>query len=243
MPTFGIEPEEKVVDGEKVEEPKYTVETNPEECNNIIAGDRECFVYFDCEFTGLKKNTDLISIGLIDANGRTFYAEFTDYNKDLIDDLPWFEENIFPNLYNPDTVLEGDNWTITGTFAEIRVQLCGWLDEIIKKGKTIQFVSDVCHFDFVLLIDLLTGGHSAIELPSNLISPCCVDVNQDIATSIGVNNVEEFNSENFLPLKIAFDVDRKHWAESIIGEEIGTKHNALEDAKCIRIIHQTLWNL
>ena len=33
-------------------------------------------------------------------------------------------------------------------------------------------------------------------------------------------------------------MDRKHWAESIIGEEIGTKHNSLEDAKCIRIINK-----
>ena len=243
MPTFGIEPEVKNVDGEEEVTAKYNIETDPEKCNNIIAGDRECFVYFDCEFTGLQKNTDLISIGLVDANGRTFYAEFTDYNKDLIEDLPWFEENIFPNLTNPDTVLEGNDWTITGTFAEIRIQLCGWLDEIIKKEKTVQFVSDVCHYDFMLLLDLITGGRSAIVLPSNLISPCCIDLNQDIATSIGVNNAEEFNSDNFLPHKIAFDVDRKPWAESIIGEKIGTKHNALEDAKCIRIIHQTLWNL
>ncbi len=32
-------------------------------------------IYFDTEFTGLHKNTTLISIGMIAENGRTFYAE------------------------------------------------------------------------------------------------------------------------------------------------------------------------
>ena len=36
-------------------------------------------IFFDTEFTGLHQNTTLISIGCIDENGRTFYAESTDY--------------------------------------------------------------------------------------------------------------------------------------------------------------------
>ena len=38
-------------------------------------------VWFDTEFTGLHKNTTLISIGLVTENGKTFYAEFTDYDE------------------------------------------------------------------------------------------------------------------------------------------------------------------
>jgi len=33
-------------------------------------------IFFDTEFTGLHKDTTLISIGLIAEDGRTFYAEF-----------------------------------------------------------------------------------------------------------------------------------------------------------------------
>lgn len=36
-------------------------------------------VFFDTEFTGLHKNTTLISIGLISEDRRIFYAELTDY--------------------------------------------------------------------------------------------------------------------------------------------------------------------
>jgi len=38
-------------------------------------------IYFDTEFTGLHKNTTLISIGCVAENGKTFYAELTDYDK------------------------------------------------------------------------------------------------------------------------------------------------------------------
>ena len=91
--------------------PTFTAETMKKENESIItAGDPQCYIYFDCEFTGLQKETDLISIGLVDAEGKTFYAEFTDYRKELIQDKDWFEEHIFNNLKHPDTVLEGDNW-------------------------------------------------------------------------------------------------------------------------------------
>ena len=34
-------------------------------------------IFFDTEFTGLRKDTTLISIGMIAENGKTFYAELT----------------------------------------------------------------------------------------------------------------------------------------------------------------------
>lgn len=35
-------------------------------------------IYFDTEFEGLREDAGLISIGLIDEAGRTFYAELAD---------------------------------------------------------------------------------------------------------------------------------------------------------------------
>ena len=49
-------------------------------------------IFFDTEFTGLHKDTSLISIGLVDEDGKTFYAEFLDYTCDsgLLKDISGF---------------------------------------------------------------------------------------------------------------------------------------------------------
>lgn len=209
----------------------------------VTAGDPQCYIYFDCEFTGLQKETDLISIGLVDADGKTFYAEFTDYRKELIQDKNWFEENIFKNLKHPETVLEGDNWTIEGTKEEVRKQFMFWMDERCK-NHIVQFVSDVCHFDFVLLQDLISAGKGALVIPSNLISPVCVDLNMDIGTSI--KRDPDTNNTNFVPARVAFDVTREDLAKQLNPSftfDENDKHNALHDAKVIREIHRGLWDL
>lgn len=53
-------------------------------------------VYYDAEFTGLHKNTNLISIGLVSESGSTFYAEFTDYDKSQVDN--WLQKYVIDNL-------------------------------------------------------------------------------------------------------------------------------------------------
>lgn len=53
-------------------------------------------VFFDTEFTGLHKDTTLISIGAISEDGRTFYAELNDYDESQVDD--WIRENVINNL-------------------------------------------------------------------------------------------------------------------------------------------------
>ena len=213
----------------------------------ITAGDRECYIYFDTEFTGLRKNTSLISIGLVTSDGKTFYAEFTDYNKEFVDD--WINENVISNLVSPENVFNGDNWTMSGTSLEIREQLFEWLAPYKEQGKLIQFVSDVSHYDFVLLIDLLLGDEklSAIDLPDG-ISPCCIDVNQDIATSIQRTKPEDVSEEefnkNFVPAYAAFNFSREEMISGVSNFKYeGNKHNSLYDALVIRAIHQTLWNI
>lgn len=213
----------------------------------VTAGDHTCYIYFDTEFTGLRKYTTLISIGLVSHDGRTFYAEFTDYDTEHVD--TWIAENVIANLLNPETVLEGEHWTIRGTFEEIREQLWLWLAPYKEQGKLIQFVSDVCHYDFVLLIDLLLGDHTltAIDLPDG-ISATCVDINQDIATSIQRVKPEDVSEEefnkNFVPAYAAFNMSREELVSGVPSFNYeGTKHNALYDAMVIRAIHQHLWNI
>ena len=106
-------------------------------------------IYFDTEFTGLHKDTTLISMGLVTENGDTFYAEFDDYDKTQCND--WIQENVINNLYGEERIKElrktEYNAYVYGNKNEITEELKLWLD--LFKGEEIQFVSDVCHYDFV----------------------------------------------------------------------------------------------
>lgn len=175
-------------------------------------------VFFDTEFTGLHKNTTLISIGLVAGDGKTFYAEFSDYDRSQVDD--WIKENVLAHLkFNDDPSkgtfgnLHDGNIEMYGTKADIGASLRGWL----SKYDNVQLVSDVCHYDMVLFIDLFG---SAFDLPKQ-VCPACHDINQDIAEYWGKTEMW------------AFDMSREKIAPPIQGE----KHNSLYDAKVIKAIY------
>ena len=181
-------------------------------------------IFFDTEFTGLHKNTSLISIGLIDENGRTFYAEFTDYNESQCND--WIKENVikhleFDNDKDETTELKVcDKWGICGNKEFIKNQLEDWLSEY----DNVEFVSDVCHYDMVLLIDLFG---TAFDLPKN-INPACHDINQDIARYYEISEKE------------AFDFSREELLQNNAIVIEGDKHNSLYDAKVIKTIYEII---
>lgn len=185
-------------------------------------------LYFDAEFTGLHKDTTLISIGIVSASGESFYAEFNDFADYQI--TPWIKENVLSN-----TVVKGKNKElaelldkentvfVVGSKYEVRESLLEWLKHF---ESDIQFVSDVSHYDFVLLVDLLAS--SALELP-NCISASCHDINQDIARVLRISEKE------------AFDLSREQLLTKL-GKLLpkGVKHNALYDAKIIQAIYRQL---
>lgn len=216
----------------------------------IDPGNKASYCYFDTEFTGLRKDTDLISIGLVDSYGRTFYAEFTDYRKSYIND--WINENVIKNLHSPERVLTGDHWSLTGTVPEVGAVLLNWLAEnYLEKHEVCQFVSDVCHYDFVLLVDLLLQGNkdlTALNLPE-YISPVCVDINYDMANLLNAvpdidPNESTTDSSTFkYPSYTAFDISRAEFIEKIVPNFNikGNQHNSLFDALQIKAIHQQIW--
>ena len=180
-------------------------------------------IYFDTEFTGLHKDTTLISIGLVAEDGKTFYAELTDYDKSQCDE--WIEKNVIGNLLYPNregAQNDGNNMVVIGNKELVKSYLTSWLDQY----KSVEFVSDVCHYDMVLLIDIF--GH-AFKLPSHVCA-ACHDINQDIARHYDVDEI------------VAFDKSR----EEIIAENAiaikGDKHNALYDAKVIKEIYHIINN-
>ena len=114
-----------------------------------------------------------------------------------------------------------------GNKIKIKDSLTKWL----KQFDNIQFVSDVSHYDFVLLIDLISGH--ALKLPNN-INSYCHDINQDIAKYYSISDKE------------AFDKNRESIVKELVLKETLenniNKHNALWDARVIKAIHEKVSN-
>ena len=183
-------------------------------------------IFFDTEFTGLHKNTYLISIGIIAENGHSFYGEITNYDKSQVDD--WIQENVINNLkHNGHHIIEEtkESYEISMNFEDVSFALNKWL----KQFDTVEWVSDVCHYDMVLLIDLLTNHGSALDLPYGKINSACHDINQDIAEAYHISEI------------LAFDKSREEILKESKIEITGEKHNSLYDAKVIKAIYDCLY--
>lgn len=198
-------------------------------------------LYFDTEFTGLHKNTTLISIGLVAEDNRYFYAEMTDYNRTQVDE--WIQENVISKLkfktpqkgevhhktgvknkISPMGISTSWGYSIEmqGNQTMVREELTRWLQQF----DTVEWVGDCCHFDFVLLLDLLADH--VFEIPSH-VSPTCYDINQALMVYYDCDS------------QTAFNFSREQLCE-YIGANIPTedKHNALYDAYVIQAIYEFL---
>ena len=127
-------------------------------------------IYMDSEFTGLHRNTSLISIGLVSDTGSSFYAEFTDYDKSQVDG--WIQENVIshlslePGTWKRDEINGSTIVTACDNSSNIRSRLLKWLEnEWVLTDRKLQFFVDCYAYDWVLLVDLLTGGKSALDMP------------------------------------------------------------------------------
>ena len=183
-------------------------------------------IFFDTEFTGLHKNTTLISLGMIDENGRSFYAEFLGYNSRFVDE--WIKENVINHLKFSTCISNWCNCSDTETVVVgytyfIRQKLNEWLSIY----DSVELVSDCCHYDMVLFIDIFGG---AFDLPKN-ICPACHDINQDIARRYDLSDTWAFD-------KSREEILKEH---GLVVE--GDKHNALYDAEVIKAIYEEVLNV
>lgn len=185
-------------------------------------------IFFDTEFTGLHKDATLISIGLISADGKMFYAELTDYDVNQCND--WVHDNVFPNLLSHQPAGLTDyvpNYHI-GNKKDIASALTNWFNQF----DTVELVADVCHYDMVLFADLFGG---ALCLPHN-VAPACHDVNQDIARCYKISLQEAFD-------KPRDNILREKDHDEILTRLVQNKHNALYDATITRELYQVLHNV
>lgn len=177
-------------------------------------------IYFDTEFEGLRKDAKLISLGLITEDNQELYIEFDGI--DIQKQDQWIKDNVLQNtiLYGQKEISEITDEAnyYKGDKDEIKGVLLHWLNQF----DNVQFISDVCHYDFVFLIDIFG---SAWDLPKNIV-PYCHDINQDIMDLFWLNEKE------------AFDFSREDILDNLGLEVKGNKHNSLYDAKVIKAIYE-----
>jgi len=184
-------------------------------------------IFFDTEFTGLHKNTTLISIGLVAEDGRTFYAELNDYDESQVDD--WIRDNVIKNLImNPpregeqeyyvrsrfrEDVPLTEQWSLQmrGSKQEVSDELYLWLTQFDK----VEIWSDCLAYDWVLFNDIF--GH-AFNIPKNVYY-----IPFDICTLFKLKGIDP-------------DINREKFANMTSN----SKHNALYDAKVIKACYERL---
>lgn len=93
--------------------------------------------FFDCEFIETKESVQLLSIGMVAENGRTFYAENTAVDTRLADE--WITENVVSKLnafkfhesytLSSFTAPTDTGVEVKGDYDYIRNELVNWLDE------------------------------------------------------------------------------------------------------------------
>ena len=180
-------------------------------------------LYFDTEFTGLHKETTLISIGIISEEGDKFYAELTDYSRDQVD--TWINENVIANLVLSGKVKTNDNilyknketsdkYSIScrGDIHYVSDELKRWIEQFDK----IEMWSDCLAYDWVLFNHLF--GH-AFNLPKNIYY-----IPFDICTLFKIKGIDP-------------DISREEFINNSVK---GKKHNSLYDAKVIKACYEKL---
>lgn len=177
-------------------------------------------IFFDTEFTGLHQNTTLISIGFISECGKTFYAEFTDYDKSQVDD--WLKENVIAKLNHPngdvnDCIVTEDrpnDMLAYGTTKEIKAYLNKWLSQFDE----VEMWSDCLSYDWVLFCQIFGN---AFDIPKNVYyTPF------DICTLFKVKGIDP-------------DISREQFADTLDSNQL-KKHNALWDALVIKLCYYKL---
>lgn len=177
-------------------------------------------VFFDSEFTGLRQDTTLISIGLVAEDGHMFYAELTDYDRNQV--YPWLEENVLkylwladPNNNAPDFTRNTNLETCHGDREVVGQTLRNW----ISRWDKVEFWADIIPFDWVLLCGLLGG---IFNLPKNMEFIC-----YDICTFLKILGFESnINREEF----VGYDAPEN-------------KHNALYDALVVKAMYEKLTDI
>jgi DNA polymerase III epsilon subunit-like protein len=168
-------------------------------------------IFMNLEFTGLHQNTTIISLALIDLDGRSFYAKFSDYDKVQLTDWVW--ANVIGGL----TIQKGRNEfynSITGPKSDVVPRLVDWLNSFEEE---IEIWGDYIAYDWVLFCELF-GGVTSDQFPK-----CVYYIPYDISTL-------------FRAVGVGPGISRNDFS----GEQTHNQHNALTDAIIISKCYKRL---
>ena len=207
-------------------------------------------MYFDTEFTGLRANTELLSIGVV-MGKRFFYGEIMDVkvDKEVVgeDTYNFLHKEVIPGLINgklpTQTFYEK---TTNGTMVvdnkfNVAKRLCEFIFEYVNVNPKYKIcpVSDVMYYDMVLLMDLLHSCKPTSNVEEEMkkrvldaVSPAGIDIHANIMDYCMMNAYE------------AFDINREELLNKLNSDShlliAGKKHNALYDAKIIKALHDAM---
>ena len=187
-------------------------------------------IFFDTEFTGIRQDTTLVSIGMVDEPGNTLYVTLNDYDREQIEE--WLWKNVIPDL-----VLEQHRDS-----PHFKSKTEGWGSEIEVDGLTHQVVYNVAADECMNNIQrwLVTRGKPhELELWSDvpaydmvLLDNLFKDVDDKPYSFYVMDLATAFRMRGIDP-----DVTREEYAGLLLPPPFGQssmKHNALWDALIIR---------
>ena len=203
--------------------------------------DERIKVFLDTEFTGLHKNTTLISLGITSEFGDSFYAEFTDYDRESIENDKWIQYNVINNLvfgatlntigtqevsivdvfsdFSHSIKRNRRKTEVKGTKEEIVPFLIEWLQSIREDDcRQIEFWSDCLAWDWVLFVDLFG---TSFDLPDYI-----YPYPMDICTLFRYKGIDP-------------DISREEFSGY---DKKDNKHNALFDSEVIKACFEKLVN-
>jgi hypothetical protein len=180
--------------------------------------------YLDMEFTGLHQRTTLISMALVLETGPYFYAEFNDHEP-IDPTCVWLQDNVMAHLTlqklpNLATIHNDESMTINSNKVAIANALIMWLDKHYN-GSPYEIWGDCLAYDWVLFCELFGG---ALRLPEYIYY-----MPFDLATLLRANNRDPDFSRCQLMVNL--------------GAEPGVPHNALEDARGIKLIVESAFRI
>lgn len=203
-------------------------------------------LFIDLEFTGLHQFTTPISLGIISECGKTFYAEFTDYDKSQLSD--WLEQNVIANTWvaiNKPITSMGEvvtkNLASHCKWADVHVfgsndYIKPFLEEWLSQFEEVVIWSDCLAYDWVLFCNI--WGHS-FNIPENIFY-----IPMDICTLFEIKGIDPDISREDFSVKETLDKYKVISPNKSFPEKNGLrKHNAFWDACVIRMCYDKLIKL
>lgn len=119
-------------------------------------------IFFDIKFTGFHKLTTPISIGLYSEDGRSYYAEFSDFDKYQINErTKKFTDYLILEGYNfiSDYKPKDDSVLVLGDHLLVKETLLDWLTPYKENG--IEMWGDGISFQWVIFISIFGNIYEA----------------------------------------------------------------------------------